>query len=45
MSPAEVWLLIDAKIPEKTYGNLKQSEVDEMMAWREEMEAKGVQLA
>ena len=31
MTPAEVWLYIDAKTPEQRYGNLRESQLDELL--------------
>jgi hypothetical protein len=28
MTPAEIWLFIDAKTPEERFGNLRESELD-----------------
>lgn len=30
MTPSEVWLYIDAKTPEQQFGNLRQSQLDEL---------------
>jgi hypothetical protein len=40
MCPAEIWLLVDARTPEKKYGNLRESEVDELAALHEQLEAR-----
>jgi len=45
MSPAECWHIIDANTPEKTYGNLKQSELDDMMEFRQSLLDQGYELA
>ena len=45
MTPSECWLIIDANTPPKTYGNLSEREVNEMLEYRKELEAKGVVLA
>lgn len=45
MTPSEVWLIIDAKLPEKKYGNLTATEYEKLVAKRAELEAQGVALA
>jgi len=45
MSPAECWHIIDANTPEKTYGNLRQSELDDMMEFRQSLLDQGYELA
>lgn len=44
MTPSEVWLFIDAKTPEKRYGNMSQSSYDRLLERREELEAQGVKV-
>lgn len=39
MCPQELWLFIDAKTPEKRYGNLSQSDVEELYQLNQELEA------
>ena len=45
MSPTECWLIIDAHTPEKTYGNLSQTEFDEMAEFRQSLLDQGYELA
>jgi hypothetical protein len=45
MSPAECWLIIDAHTPQKTYGNLSQTEFDEMAEFRQSLLDQGYELA
>jgi hypothetical protein len=40
MAPVEVWLLIDARTPEKRYGNLTETEVAELAELHEKLEAQ-----
>lgn len=43
-SPAEVWALINAWTPEKRYGNMTESQLDELEDSRSEWEKRGFNL-
>ena len=39
MTPAEIWLLVDAHTPPKRYGNLTEDEVSELAELYEKLES------
>jgi len=44
MAPAECWMVIAVKMPERTFGSMSEQQFDQLVERRKELEAQGINL-